>query len=72
MHIENRDLLCYARFDARLAAQIARSITPALIEEHRRAPLGAHSDALARVLNYFRRGPAVAMPYLPGTGPRRK
>ena len=37
MHIENRDLLCYARFDARLAAQIARSITPALIEEDRKS-----------------------------------
>ena len=31
-------------------------ITPALIEEHRLKPLGQHSDTLARVLNYFRRG----------------
>lgn len=69
MHIENRDLLCYARFDQRLAAQIARSITPVLIEEHRRAPLGAHSDALARVLNYFRRGPVPGKYGIATAGP---
>ena len=33
-----------------------QSVTPELIEEHKADPLGHHSDALARVLNYFRRG----------------
>lgn len=69
MHIENRDLLCHARFDQRLAVQIARSITPELIEEHRRAPLGPHSDALARVLNYFRRGPVPGKYGIATAGP---
>lgn len=69
MHIENRDLLCYARFDERIAVQIARSITPELIEEHRRSPLGFHSDTLARVLNYFRRGPVAGKYGLATDGP---
>src|SRR5262249_19987083 len=30
-------------------------ITPEIIEEHRRQPLGQHSEALERVLLYFRR-----------------
>lgn len=30
-------------------------ITPEVIEEHRRQPLGQHSEALERVLLYFRR-----------------
>jgi branched-chain amino acid transport system permease protein len=32
-------------------------VTDELIEEHRLKPLGQHSDALERLLNYFRRGP---------------
>ncbi len=32
-------------------------ITDELIAEHERQPLGQHSDALERVLNYFRRQP---------------
>ena len=31
-------------------------ITDELLEEHQKKPLGQHSDALDRVLNYFRRG----------------
>ena len=30
-----------------------------MIEEHRRSPLGQHSEALERLLNYFRRQPQV-------------
>jgi branched-chain amino acid transport system permease protein len=55
----NRDLDCYALFERRMREQIARLITPELIEEHRRHPIGPQSDALARVLNYFRRGSLV-------------
>lgn len=54
--IADKQLIAYRRFDARLRDRLKALITPELIEEHRRAPLGPHSDGLARVLNYFRRG----------------
>lgn len=73
----------YARFTAGLATQIAALITPELIEEHRRVPLGRQSDALARVLNFFRRPPRyglyspvpmrewrlIRLPIVPGSPP---
>ena len=34
---------------------LKRLISPEIIEEHRRQPLGQHSEALERVLLYFRR-----------------
>lgn len=43
------------RFEARLRSHLRTLIDDELIEEHRRKPLGQHSDALERVLNYFRR-----------------
>ena len=51
----------YAIFNARLRAEIRGLITPALIEEHRANPLGRHSDALARVVNFLRRPPHYAL-----------
>lgn len=33
-------------FESRLARQLAATITPEMIEEHRLKPLGQHSDAL--------------------------
>lgn len=51
----------YALFNARLKSEVKALITPALIEEHRRKPLGRHSDDLERVLNFFRRPPAYAL-----------
>ena len=54
---QDRDLIYYQRFDARLRAHLKTLITPALIEEHRASPTGQHSDSLERVLNYFRRAP---------------
>ncbi len=53
----DRELLVYARWQARIASDIRALITDQLIEEHRRKPLGQHSDGLERVLNYFRRAP---------------
>src|SRR5277367_1139263 len=58
----DKSLQIYARWDARirksLRALITEAlITEALIAEHRRQPRGQHGDALARVLNYFRRAP---------------
>lgn len=45
----------FRRFDKRLRDELKTMISPELIEEHRRKPLGRHSDTLSRVLNYFRR-----------------
>jgi branched-chain amino acid transport system permease protein len=47
------DTVIAARFHARRAAALRPTITAELVEEHRRAPLGPHSDALQRVLNYL-------------------
>lgn len=38
-----------------LDTQIKPRITPEIIEEHRRRPIGKHSDALERVLVYLRK-----------------
>jgi branched-chain amino acid transport system permease protein len=40
-------------FHAKMRATLRPLITPELIAEHRRSPLGQHGDALQRVLNYF-------------------
>ncbi len=40
-------------FHAKMRASLRPLITPELIAEHRRTPLGQHSDPLQRVLNYF-------------------
>ncbi|MCC7121704.1 MAG: hypothetical protein IT493_09125 [Gammaproteobacteria bacterium] len=57
----DKQLQTYALFNARLKAEIRALITPELIEEHRQKPLGRHSDALERVLNFMRRPPAFAL-----------
>ncbi|MDT0634837.1 hypothetical protein [Spectribacter hydrogenoxidans] len=80
----DRQLLVLHRFDARLREQVKDLIDDDLIEEHRRQPLGQHSDALERVLNYFRRPPrfglyvrkpcrefqVIALPVTPGEPPQ--
>ncbi len=53
--VHDKQELYYRRFNKRLRDRLKTLITPELIEEHKRDPLGHHSDALARVLNYFRR-----------------
>src|ERR1700744_4259303 len=40
-------------FHAKLRASLRPLITPEVIAEHRRNPLGQHSDPLQRLLNYF-------------------
>ncbi len=57
----DKQLQTYALFNAQLKAEVKALITPELIEEHRRKPLGRHSDALERVINFFRRPPAYAL-----------
>lgn len=53
--VQDKQELYYRRFNKRLRDRLKQMITPELIEEHRTDPLGHHSDALSRVLNYFRR-----------------
>ncbi len=52
----DRQLDYYAEFDRRIRLRLRPLVSDAVIEEHRRKPLGQHSDALDRLLNYFRRG----------------
>ncbi|WP_416908467.1 MAG: hypothetical protein ACMVO5_02265 [Polymorphobacter sp.] len=54
--VRDRQLEYYTLFDQRMRRRLVASITDDLIAEHRRKPLGQHSDALERLLNYFRRG----------------
>ena len=56
IEIADKQQIYFRRFQKRLRDRLKALITPALIEEHRRNPLGQHSDALSRVLNHFRRG----------------
>ena len=60
--IADKQAIYLRRFDARLRADLKRSITDALIEEHRATFGKRRSDALERVLTYFR-GAAVADKY---------
>ena len=55
--VPDQDRLYRDRFEARLRTELARLITPELIEEHRRQPVGQHSDDLERVLRYLRSRP---------------
>lgn len=57
----DKQLQTYALFQAQLKMEMKALITPELIEEYRRQPLGRHSDPLERVLNFFRRPPAYAL-----------
>ena len=53
--IEDKDVLYFRRHDMMQRDYLKTLVTPAIIEEHRRQPLGQHSEALERVLLYFRR-----------------
>ena len=55
--IQDKQHIYYRRFDKKWRDYLKTLITDEIIEEHRRQPLGQHSDALQRLLNYFRRGP---------------
>ena len=62
MEIADKQSIVARRFDARLRAELKALITDALIEEHRTSASKRRSDALERVLTYFRRA-AVADKY---------
>ena len=55
--VVDRQLQVYADWDAKQRERIKALITDELIAEHAARPLGQHSDALERVLAYFRRQP---------------
>ena len=54
--IADKQLVYFRLFDKRIRDHLKTTITSELIAEHKAKPLGQHSDALDRVLNYFRRG----------------
>jgi branched-chain amino acid transport system permease protein len=68
----DRSLIAEARFDALTRAAIRPLLTKRLIAEHKRNPLGDHSDALKRVLNYFRRTTTLAAYVVVCTTPFRE
>ena len=53
--IDDKDALYFRRHDKMQRDYLKTLISPETIEEHRRQPLGQHSEALERVLLYFRR-----------------
>ncbi|VTZ23253.1 Branched-chain amino acid ABC transporter permease [Methylocella tundrae] len=54
---KNKDLLYWRRYDKMQRDYLKALISPELIAEHERSPLGQHSEALERLLLYFRRAP---------------
>jgi branched-chain amino acid transport system permease protein len=55
--ISNKDQIYFRRFDKLQRDYLKTLITPQLIQEFKQRPLGQHSEALERLLNYFRRQP---------------
>jgi branched-chain amino acid transport system permease protein len=51
----DRNKIAFARWDKRTRESLRPLLTKKVIAEHKRDPVGIHSDALDRVLNYFRR-----------------
>jgi branched-chain amino acid transport system permease protein len=51
----DRNKIAFARWDKRMRESLRPLLTKKVIAEHKRDPVGIHSDALDRVLNYFRR-----------------
>ncbi|WP_020185005.1 branched-chain amino acid ABC transporter permease [Methylopila sp. 73B] len=54
---KDKDLLYWRRYDKMQREFLKTVISPELIEEHRKKPLGQHSEPLERLLLYFRRAP---------------
>ena len=51
---DNRDEIYRRRFDKAQRDFLKRLVSDTVIEEHRTRPLGQHSEALERLLIYFR------------------
>lgn len=54
---QDRDIVVRERFDAFRREFLRTLVTPEVIEEHRRSPLGQHSERLERLLIYSRQRP---------------
>ncbi len=54
---QDRDIAVRDRFDDFRRDFLRTLVTPEVIEEHRRSPLGQHSEQLERLLIYFRQRP---------------
>ncbi len=54
---KDKDLIYWRRYDKMQRDYLKKLVSPEIIEEHRRGPLGQHSEALERLLLYFRRAP---------------
>ena len=52
--ILDKNDIAHRRFDKRTRDALKPLVTPEVLEEHRLCPRGQHSDALMRLLNYFR------------------
>ncbi len=57
IEIHDKDQIAWRRFDKRTRDHLKTLVSPDVIEEHRRNPLGQHTEALERILTYFRKGP---------------
>ncbi|GGC77081.1 branched-chain amino acid ABC transporter permease [Chelatococcus reniformis] len=54
---KDKDLIYWRRYDKMQRDYLKSLISPEIIEEHRKSPLGQHSEPLERLLLYFRRAP---------------
>jgi branched-chain amino acid transport system permease protein len=68
--INDKDTLYFRRFDKMQRDYLKRLISSEIIEEHRRQPLGQHSEALERILLYFRRSRMEDKYALQSAGPK--
>jgi branched-chain amino acid transport system permease protein len=67
--IDDKDVIYFRRHDKMQRDYLKTLIGPEIIEEHQRQPLGQHSEALERVLLYFRRAKLEDKYALHGAGP---
>jgi branched-chain amino acid transport system permease protein len=54
---QDKDHIYFRRFDKLQRDYLKSLVSPRLIEEFKNRPVGQHSEALERLLNYFRRQP---------------
>jgi len=53
----DKDLIYWRRYDKMQRDYLKKLVSPEIIDEHERCPLGQHSEPLERLLLYFRRAP---------------